>query len=310
MRKQILPTLLSLAMGLNATAQTNPAAFDLGAGDFSFTEWSADAAAGTSPANMAFHTITDPTGGSFDLTANGTGDWNCGYNLTGRNRFIGHGADGVAMRATGSPQWDDCTGGDAAETRYVGAVVAALNTVGRQNITVEWTGGTVTVGDGTPQPRIMALRMQYRIGTVAFWSDLPTVVEYVSQTEGATQDFNVTLPSTCDNQPMVQVRWVYYQHTSGNGTRPELRLDDVEVSSIPLITGVATVNGTNALRAFPNPSEGGVFKLSQAVTGAVFNVLGGAVIDVRQTHEIDLSEHPQGIYLLRTDQGALVRLMR
>lgn len=311
MRKQLLSIILSASTALALQAQTNPAPFNLSTGDFSFTEWSADAPAGSTPANMAFHTTNDATGSVYDITANGTGDWNCAYNLTARNRFFGHGANGVAMRATGSAQFDDCTAGTAAETRYVGAVVLALNTTGRQNISVEWTGGTVTVGDGTPQPRIFALRMQYRVGTSASWMDVPGPVEYVSTTEGASQDFTTTLPTVCDNQAVVQVRWVYYQHTVGNGTRPELRLDDVEVSSVP--SGSTSVQGVAArptLSVFPNPSETGVFKLSALTSGTVFNMIGVAVADLRGSDRLDLSEQKSGIYVLRTVDGAVLRLMR
>lgn len=310
MRKQLLVTALFAAAAMSAQAQTDPTPFDLSIGDYSFTEWNPETPAGVFPVHMAFHVTQNPTGSAYDLTANGTGDWNCVYNLTGRNRFIGHGADGVAMRATGSPQWDDCTGGEAAETRYVGAIVLALNTTGRQNVTVEWTGGTVTVGDGTPQPRVMALRMQYRLSTTDSWTELPDPVEYVTQTEGASQDFSTTLPPACENQAVVQVRWVYYQHTSGNGTRPELRLDDVEVSSVP--GGGTNIRGVarDVLRVFPNPSETGVFRLSAKVSGTVFNMLGSPVAEVRDNARIDLSSKRAGVYMLRTEEGTVLRLMR
>jgi hypothetical protein len=311
MRKQLLATVLFAVAAISAQAQTNPTPFDLSTGDYSFTEWSAEAPAGSTPSNMAFHTTTDPSGDVYDFAANGTGDWNCAYNLTGRNRFFGHGANGIAMRATGSPQWDNCASGDAAETRYVGAIVLALNTTSRQDITVEWTGGTMTVGDGTPQPRVFALRMQYRLGTSATWTDVPGPVDYVSQTEGASQDFNTVLPAECANQAVVQVRWLYYQFTDGSGTRPELRLDDVEVSSLPSgATNMHEVTDTPVLSAFPNPSETGVFQLSALTTGVVFNMIGVAVAELHANDRVELTAQKSGVYVLRTAEGAALRLMR
>jgi hypothetical protein len=311
MSKAILPVLLLTVYGLSGQAQTNPAPFNLSAGDFTFTEWSAEAAAGSAPANMAFHLTTDPTGLAYDVAANGTGDWNCAYNLTARNRFFGHGTNGIAMRATGSPQYDDCTSGAAAETRYVGAVVVALNTTGRNNVTVTWTAGTVTVGDGIPQPRITALRMQYRVGTAAMWSDFPTIVEYATQTEGASQDLTTTLPAMCENQPVVQVRWIYYQQTVGQGTRPELRLDDVTISSSASGgTGIGQTANSKALTAYPNPSENGLFVFSRPVSGTVVNVIGVEIQRLKNTDRLDLSKNPSGVYMLHTDRGNVLRLMR
>jgi len=311
MRKHVLSAIAITSLMSVASAQTNPTPFDLSIGDFSFTQWAPETPAGVFPAHMAFHVTENPTSGTYNLNANGTGDWNCAYNLTVRNRFIGLGADGVAMRATGSPQWDNCSGGEAAESRYVGAVVLALNTTGRQNISVEWTGGTVTVGDGDPNPRIFALRMQYRLSTSGTWTDVPGNAEYVTQTEGASQNLVTTLPQSCENQALVQLRWVYHQHTSGSGTRPELRLDDVEVSSVPQGgTNIQNAAGRSVLRVFPNPSESGVFQLSAKVSGTVYNMLGSPVRTVTASDRIDLSEKRAGIYMLRTEEGAVIRLMR
>ncbi len=310
MRFPLLALFILCCLPVATWAQTDPTPFDLSLGNFTFTEWPSDAEAGTAPQHMAFHFTENPSGSMYDLAANGTGDWDCSYDLTNRNRFMGHGADGIAMRATGNPQRNDCTDGDADPDRYVGAVVLALNTLNRKDITVNWTGGTVTVGNGDPDPRVFALRMQFRVGTEAFWTDIAGPVEYVSDTEGASQEFSVGLPSISENRAVVQVRWLYYQHVPGSGTRPELRLDDVTVSSDSLTTGVVHVNRTNMLRAFPNPSETGVFQLSSEVTGTVFNILGSPVKQVSSSAHIDLSSKPQGVYLLRTDSGMVLRLNR
>jgi hypothetical protein len=213
--------------------QSNPTPFNLASGIYTFSAWPASSAAGTYPPNMAFHFTNDPTGSSYDRTAPGTADFNCAYNITARPRFVGRDANGVSIVTTGSAQYDNCASGSAASTRFTGAIVLALNTTGRESIRVTWIAGSLSVGDGTP-PRLFSLQLQYRIGTSGNFTDVPGG-GYASGAVGSAQNFDVILPAPVNNQPVVQLRWVSYQtSTTGTGTRPELRLDEINVLSTVL----------------------------------------------------------------------------
>ncbi len=114
----------------SASAQTNPAPFDLSTGDYTFTAWPETAPAGTYPASMRL-----VRGGGQDpaVTAEPTADYTAAYNLTSGTRINGLGADGLAFANTG-------TNGD------LGAAVLALNTTGLSNVRVSYTCGTVATG--------------------------------------------------------------------------------------------------------------------------------------------------------------------
>jgi hypothetical protein len=307
-----------VATAFTLNAQTNPTPFNLSTGDYSFMEWAAEEPSGTFPANMAFHFTADPNGGTYNPLANGSQDYNCGYGLTSRPRINGLGVAGISMVTTGNPQFNDCTSGSATGARYTGAAVLALNTTGRINVQVIWTGATLTVGDGggttgSGIPRIFAYELQYRIGTEGNFIDIDGA-EYVSNVADHSEVITTTLPEACNNQAELQVRWLYKQHSStpdgAQGTRPQLRLDDITVTSeADLSTGIVTkVN--SMLAAFPNPSENGRFKLSSKVSGGVYDILGQKLIDLKNTDLVDLSAKHGGHYFLKTDQGSVIRLMK
>jgi hypothetical protein len=83
---------------------------------------------------------------------------------------------------------------------------------------------------------------------------------------------------------------------------------DADTASIPIsvITGNRETNGLSAFSVYPNPSVG-KFRISFSTamnTPAalkVYDILGNLVLDLQNTengHEIDLSGHPDGIYVL------------
>lgn len=209
--------ILLLVLGREALTQSDPTPFDLSSGDYSFTEWAATNPAGTYPPNMIFHrsNVQDP-----QLADPMTTDYTGAYNLTSGTRINGLGVDGFSFLNT-------ATNGN------LGAAVLALNTTGRVNIQVSWTGGTVATG-----AREYRIRLQYRIGTSGSFSDVLVggqPVEYIaSQTAGHAQTFGpITLPAVVENQPVVQLRWKYYYVPGATGTRPQLRVDDISVTSVP-----------------------------------------------------------------------------
>src|SRR6187399_328107 len=155
------------------------------------------------------------------LTASGTANNNGGnvYNYTGKIGFL----------TTGSL--------DA-------SIVLALNTSGQSNVQVNYDVMTIrNPYDGTTNTRINEVSLQYRVGTSGTFSTL-TGIEYQNnttlQTTTVTTPQNsqpkiTTLPSACDNQSVVQIRWISRQ-VSGGGGRPSFAVDNINITGSTVST--------------------------------------------------------------------------
>ena len=271
------------------------------------TQWDTTNPAGTYPANMALwsHTTADP-----DLNTLFTEDWSCLYSLTSRARFTGEGANGIAMINTGNSQFTGvCDGSDSTQTTgqsiasgRAGAIVLALNTTGvtsGNEITINWTGRTIL-----QNLRAFGLRMQYRIGIAenpnAGWMEFPTTQEYLSGTDNTSTNVTTALPTSCNGQALVQVRWVYY-YISGTGARAQLALDDVSVDVATLSTIDFTDNNTVIM--YPNPSNKGIvyFNIPQEIE--VYDISGKLILSKKETSNFDTSLFATGIYFIKTSKG-------
>jgi len=199
-----------------------PQPFNLGTGNFSFTEWAATEPAGTYPANMIFEQVAsaDPS-----LNVDMDSYWILAYNIGSRSRINGQGTNGISFINTGDKVALPGSG-------FIGSAIAALSTIGRSNVQVSFTSGTII-----PNFRTYALRLQYRVGATGPFTDvlengLP--VEYVrNASAGHTQAFGpVALPEAVNNKSYVQLRWKYhYVETGVTGARAQIRLDDITVTS-------------------------------------------------------------------------------
>jgi hypothetical protein len=69
-------------------------------------------------------------------------------------------------------------------------------------------------------------------------------------------------------------------------------------------------NIISTLTAFPNPSANGRFQLSAKVSGGVYDIIGQRVAELTNVNIVDLSSKHSGHYFLRTDKGAVIRLMK
>lgn len=243
---------LACVISLWAEAQTLPGLHDLSAGNYSFTAWDAASAAGTYPANSIFHFVGAEVTGGPTSADNASFNFGCVYNLTSRPRFLGKGTDGISMLNTGSSQFNDCVSGTATN-RFVGVMVVGLNTIGLSNISVNWTGRTISGGGSSRDYRII---LQYRVGNSGTWTnaDDNTYFQFfpaapINQNNGDSQVLSQTLPPVVNNEAEVYLRWLYYSQ-SGSGNRPELAIDDITISggaagcTIPdAITGLSATAG-------------------------------------------------------------------
>lgn len=241
MKKIIITALLCLVSALHA--QTNPAPYDLSAGSYSFSNWPSSSGAGTYPPNMVFH--QGPSGDPA-LTAEPNADYTGAYGSTSGTRMNGLNTDGFA--------WRNTSGG------ALGAAVLALNTMGMSTVRVSWTGGTVVVDNPTREYRI---RLQYRVGAAGSFADVPGPVEYtVNSTAGHSQTFGPTLlPPAVNNQPLVQLRWKYYQ-VGGTNSRPQLRVGSILVEANQ---GASSGDGTGTADIIPDTIKGPITTAVQVV---------------------------------------------
>jgi endonuclease/exonuclease/phosphatase family metal-dependent hydrolase len=117
----------------------------------------------------------------------------------------------------------------------------AFSSIGQTDIKVQYDAITIRnpydVPPKTANTRINEMVLQYRIGdTAPFISLLDTA--YRNNTDNqiiGTADQNlktitVVLPAACENQSLVQIRWISKQE-SGGGSRPSFAIDNIIIGS-------------------------------------------------------------------------------
>ena len=162
-----------------------------------------------------------------------------------------------------------------------------------------------TAGGANPGPRDW--KAQYKLGTGGSWTDITgtTLVNANNWTSAVIS--NVALPSACNNQPSVFVRWLMTSDTSiappalvlASGTT---KIDDIFVLG-SFSTLVDELKGL-PFSVFPNPSSG-FFIINSDVPLAdvsIFNLQGKQVFSLDRpviNQSIDISEMENGIYFVR-----------
>jgi len=118
------------------------------------------------------------------------------------------------------------------------AIGFAFKAVG-EGIQVKYDAMVIrNIYDGNSNTRLSVMALQYRVGTTGPFITLPSTEYFSDQTvpkdNGLTEPINtktikVTLPAECNNQPIVQIRWV--ARDSGKGSRPSFAIDDIVIKS-------------------------------------------------------------------------------
>lgn len=214
-----------------------PAPHRLATGPYVFDEWAPNLPERTYPPHMLF-LQTDESDTAIDSPldyayfiphdqyhANDQGTIGFPYNNTGRSRITGLGEAGIAFINTG-------------QDRDLGGALLAVDTRWLdESAEIDWLAGTVT-----PNSRIYAIRLQYRVGTDGPFIDVldahTNVIEYVRNDLAghAVSMPTATLPTAALDQPYVQLLWRYYRISGTSGPRAELRLDDILVEGQPAVT--------------------------------------------------------------------------
>ena len=220
--------LLILVSTASIIAQVNyPASFDLATGPYSFTNWANTNPAGTYPSNMIFHRYDKADGKLLDSAFI---NYALAYNATSGIKVNGLTADGIEFV-------------NSSATQSVGMAVVALKTTNRTSINVSFTAALTAWNGALPTAprREWAIRLQYSTGNTSAsgWTDVLSggvPVEFSTvglNAPSAEQVKSAVLPSACDNQAIVYVRFKFYDlvNPGGGGSRPQCRLDEINITS-------------------------------------------------------------------------------
>lgn len=116
------------------------------------------------------------------------------------------------------------------------SLACAVSTLEKTNVTVVYDIMTIrNPFDGTTNTRTNECTLQYRVGTngnfaltgLSYMNDATQQKGGTTPQKPCTQTF--VLPSTCDNQPIVQLRWAVRDLT-GSGSRPSFAMGRIQVT--------------------------------------------------------------------------------
>jgi hypothetical protein len=164
----------------------------------------------------------------------------------------------------------------------------------------EWTGGALSNnGEGVSlrDPNGNLIDTVYFDDTVAWPAETSGGGASLERCEPTSDG---TLPSS----------WIASTTTTGaivNGV--EIFGTPGEVNSTCVAVGIDDPIITT-LSAYPNPSSNGKFYLSSEITGIVYDAIGQEIMIIRNSNVVDLSEKSAGQYILRSDNGQVVRLVK
>lgn len=252
--------LVTLFSGLAvARAQTNPAAQAL---PFAFSNQSGS----TLPGGLAVHRF-GTTAAAIPTTRTlipATGDlpYSATSNAGGWRDEAGNAGIGILS-----------SGAQAA-----GALVVAIDTTGKTGIQVTWICRTIL----QQASRDNSVALQYRVGTSGNFIDVGTASTYTSQGKTAPDVsgiFTETLPPGAENQPVVQVRWIYWESNASSGSRDRIAIDEIGITAGGTVGPVApTVISTLPANAATNVAVSApitlTFNAPVNLSGAWFTLAG------------------------------------
>ena len=134
----------------------------------------------------------------------------------------------------------------------------------------------------------MNLSLQYRVGTSGTFTNIASTTYTTSNTgDKAAQTFsNISLPSACEDQSVVQIRWIYYESASQSGGRDAVALDEITVSSSATATAptvTAATLGSGLTATYPSASSGVSF------TAAGTNLTENILVTAQSGYEVSTS---------------------
>ena len=237
----------------NPTAQSLPYSTDFGTATFTtapagWAAWnglsggtitSQTAAEGSTPlgnATIAAQTAATPTGGAHGLA------------MSSNARFYVQ------------------TSGNA--TNGVNQLALAITTTSKYGITLSFDIEIISA-----QPRTVGIVTQYRVGTSGAWTTLAGgSYSQAGGSAGVKSSPSISLPSGCENQSVVQIRWATWRGTEA-GNSSGIAIDNISITSTPLpitlTSFTANASGQNVTLNWNTASEAGtdVYEVQELVAG-------------------------------------------
>lgn len=278
-----LPILsLALLASFGAWAQTSPTAQTLPyAQDFS----GLSASATTYPAGWQGWTVGSSPSSSFS-TSSPTGDRSLVASST------------ASVNSGNIHNYDEKIGFLNTGSLDLGLVLV-VNTTAKKNIELKYDIMTIrNPYDSASNTRINEVMAQYRIGTSGSFTTL-TGTEYqnntIKQITAVTTPQNlvsksIVLPSDCDSEAVVQIRWVSKQ-VSGGGSRPSFAIDNIAVdTAAPVLNQFNIATTSNAVEGLVPTSGVYTFTFTPATASATtFNYVLSGTSTFNTDYNISLS---------------------
>ncbi len=138
------------------------------------------------------------------------------------------------------------------------AVAVALNTLGSSGIKISFDIMTIrNPFDGGSNTRTSQVDLQYRVGTHGNFDSVsgnpngvyqnnpgPTKIADGDITGQKIQNVTLALPAACDNESVVELRWVQ-RDAGGSGSRPSFAVDNIQLCTTPAISCPNNITVTN-----------------------------------------------------------------
>ncbi len=157
-------------------------------------------------------------------------------------------------------------------------------------------------GGNEPGPKDW--RLQYRISTGGSWTDI-TGSDYIVQNDWTVGELtDIALPSTCDNQTLVFIRWLVTTNIASDTTvilsTGKSKIDDISIYGIPS-QSIQSFENDEIVKIYPNPANDHLsISNSENISSVkIVNQFGEEVINKGLlNNKIDVSGLASGIYFL------------
>ncbi len=281
--------------------------------NFLFSFWDENEPEGSFPPHMLFlqSDINDPEKENPLLFAYsippsdyaGSDSENIGfpYRNQSRTRINGLGQDGISFINTG-------------RGRDLGAALLALDSRNCSSLFLEWSASTLRANS-----RVYAIQPYFRVGISDEWSPLlkedgePWIYNRNVLENAKDTLKHLQLPEEMIEEPYVQLLWKYYftgqRITEESGARDMLALHHILLNNQNTNSSNEQMTPTLGGSVYPNPVEDFVY-FDAPISGVLYDTKGQPIRALRQQTELNLQGVPSGTYLLKTQEGRVIKLIK
>lgn len=204
--------------------------------------------------------------------------------------------NGVTTKAAQADGWDN--GQDLKAWQIF------LTTTGYENIRL-----SSTQQSGSTDPGPKDFKLQVKIGETGDWTDIENG-QYTVANDWTTGLLDaIILPSVCNNQNLIYVRWVMASNLDINGNEVlaagKTKIDDITVTG-SLMTGLDENQTLAAVMIYPNPNNGTFYVKSIRTLPdnlLICNTFGQVLFEKKEfsslEDKIELDNLSSGIYLIK-----------